>query len=88
MFEYVHHVAYVVSDMDDAARVLGDLFELQLVERRVIDGTHSAEMASYRCGPSLIEVLRPIGHPELDRFLREHGPGLHHVAFAVRDLPK
>lgn len=86
MFEYVHHVAYVVNDMDDAVRVLGNMFELEVVERCVTAGVHPVEMTSFRCGPSLLEVLRPIDHPELEAFLRDHGPGLHHVAFAVKDL--
>jgi catechol 2,3-dioxygenase-like lactoylglutathione lyase family enzyme len=88
MFEYVHHIAYVVSDMDDAVRVLHDTFELELSDRRVIEGKTSFEMAAFRCGPTFIEVLRPINHPTLQHFLEKHGPGLHHVAFAMKDLPK
>lgn len=88
MFEYIHHVAYVVSDMDDAIHLFGDTFDLELSDRHVIEGKTSVEMASFRCGPTLIEVLRPINHPALMQFLEEHGPGLHHVAFAIKDLPK
>jgi catechol 2,3-dioxygenase-like lactoylglutathione lyase family enzyme len=88
MFEYIHHIAYVVSDMDDAVRFFGNTFELELTDRRVIEGGNSVEMAAFRCGPSLVEVLRPINHPALAQFLEEHGPGLHHVAFAMQDLPK
>lgn len=88
MFEYIHHIAYVVNDMDDAVRVLHDTFELELSDRRVIEGDTSVEMAVFHCGPTFIEVLRPINHPALARFLEEHGPGLHHVAFAVKDMAK
>jgi methylmalonyl-CoA/ethylmalonyl-CoA epimerase len=88
MFDFVHHIAYVVSDMDDAVRVFGDTFELELCERRIIEGETSVEMAAFRCGPTLIEVLRPINHPELQQFLKEYGPGLHHVGFAMKDLDK
>ncbi len=88
MFEYVHHIAYVVSDMDEAVRVFRDTFELELSDRHVIEGENSVEMAAFRCGPTFIEVLRPINHPALAQFLEEHGPGLHHVAFAMQDLPK
>ena len=88
MFDYIHHVAYVVSDMDDAVRVFRDTFELELSDRRVIEGETSVEMAAFRCGPTLIEILRPINHPALAQFLEEHGPGLHHVGFAMKDLPK
>ena len=83
MFEYIHHVAYVVSDMDDAVSIFRDTFELELSDRRVIGGERSVEMAAFRCGPTLIEVLRPINHPALAQFLEDHGPGLHHVAFAL-----
>ncbi len=86
MFEYIHHIAYVVSDMNDAMRIFGDTFGLELSDRRVIEGETSVEMVSFRCGPTLIEVLRPINHPALAQFLTEHGPGLHHVGFAVKDL--
>ncbi len=88
MVEYIHHVAYVVSDMDDAVRIFGDTFELELTDRRVVEGEHSFEMAAFRCGPTVIELLRPINHPALAQFLKDHGPGLHHVAFAMKDLPK
>ncbi len=88
MFEYIHHIAYVVGDIDDALRVFRDTFELELKDRRVIEGENSVEMAAFRCGPTLIEVLRPINHPALAQFLEEHGPGLHHVGFAMKDLPK
>ena len=88
MLEYIHHVAYVVSDMDDAVRIFGDTFELELSDRRVIEGERSVEMAAFHCGPTLVEILRPINHPALAQFLEDHGPGLHHVAFAMKDLPK
>ena len=87
MLEYVHHVAYVVNDMDDAVRIFRDTFELELSERRMMEGERSVEMAAFRCGPTLIELLRPIDHPALEQFLEDHGPGLHHVAFAINDLP-
>jgi methylmalonyl-CoA epimerase len=88
MFEYVHHIAYVVSDIEDALRIFRDTFGLEISERRVIEGETSVEMLTFRCGPSLIEVLRPIHHPELAQFLTEHGPGLHHVGFALTDISK
>ena len=87
MFEYIHHIAYVVSDMDEAVRLFRESFELELSDRCVIKGERSYEMATFPCGPTLIELLRPIRHPALAKFLEEHGPGLHHVAFAMKDLP-
>lgn len=88
MFEYIHHVAYAVDDMDDAVSVFRDIFELEPVDRRTVDGEPSFEMATFRCGPTLIELQRPINYPQLSAYLEDHGPGLTHVAFATRDLTK
>lgn len=88
MFEHIHHVAYVVSDMDEAVRIFRDTFGLELSERMVMEGERSVEMAAFRCGPTLIELLHPINHPPLAQFLEDHGPGLHHIAFAMKDLPE
>jgi methylmalonyl-CoA/ethylmalonyl-CoA epimerase len=88
MFDYIHHVAYVVSDMEEAISIFHDTFELELSDRKLIEGDTTVEMAAFRCGPTFIEILRPVNHPALEQFLEEHGPGLHHVAFALRDLPK
>jgi methylmalonyl-CoA/ethylmalonyl-CoA epimerase len=86
MLEYVHHVAYAVEDMDAAVAVFRDVFGLELLERREVGGQRSFEMAAFRCGPTIIELQRPIDYPELSRYLRDNGPGLNHVAFAVKDL--
>jgi methylmalonyl-CoA/ethylmalonyl-CoA epimerase len=88
MFEFVHHVAYAVDDMDGAIEIFRDVFELELLDRRVAAGTPSFEMATFRCGQTIVELQRPIDYPELTEFIKEHGPGLTHVAFAVRDLPQ
>ena len=87
MLEFVHHVAYAVDDMDRAVAIFRDMFELELLDRRMSTGTPSFEMATFRCGQTIIELQRPVDYPELARYLEEHGPGLTHVAFAVRDLP-
>jgi len=88
VFEYVHHVAYGVADMDHAIGVFRDTFGLEMVERTVVEGERSFEMATFRCGRTLIELQRPINFPALTQFLKDHGPGLNHVAFAVKGLPE
>lgn len=88
MFEYVHHVAYAVEDMGHAITMLRETFGLEMVERRVVEGPSVFEMATFRCGPTLIELQRPIDYPALSQFLKDNGPGLNHVAFAVEGLPE
>lgn len=88
MFEYVHHVAYAVEDMERAIAVFRDTFGLAMVDRRIVERPVSFEMVTFRCGPTLIELQRPIRYPELSQFLKDRGPGLNHVAFAVKGLPE
>jgi hypothetical protein len=35
----------------------------------VVQGHRSVELAAFRCGPTLIEFIRPIDHPQIDQFL-------------------
>lgn len=88
MFEYIEPVAYGVSDMDEALRVFRDNLGLELSDRRIIEGSTTVEKVVFRCGPKLIELLRPINHPAHVLFLKEYGPGLHHLGFTLNNLPK
>ena len=88
MFEHVHHVAYAVEDMDEGIAVFEKTFELELLDRRVVEGELSFEMATFRCGPTFIELQRPINFPKLEQYLKDNGPGLTHVGFAVKNLPE
>ncbi len=39
-------------------------------------------------GESRVELMRPLGEDTpVGRFLGKRGPGMHHVAYAVDDLP-
>jgi len=86
MFSYVHHVAYTVEDMDKSINIFSEIFELELIERRVVEGDRTFEMATFKCGQTLIELQRPIDYPELSQYLKDNGPGLNHIAFAVPNL--
>lgn len=87
MFEFVHHVAYAVSDMDKVIDDFERLFGLTLKERKTVSNGTTFEMATFQCGETIIEFQRPIDYPKLEKFLEERGPGLTHIAFGVRDLP-
>ena len=86
MLEHIHHIAYTVDDIEKAIIVFRDVFELEFVERRTTEGPRSFEMATFRVGPSFIELMQPINYPDLEKFLKDNGPGLNHVAFAVKNL--
>ena len=86
MLGRIHHVAYVVADIDAALERLGATIALRPAIREVM-ADQGVEAAL--CGPAggAVELIRPLD-PEgaVARFLESRGEGLHHVAFEVDDL--
>ena len=76
-----------VDDLDEAIERYERLFGAVLEHRERLDD-QGVEAASVRVGSACIELLAaseadtPVG-----RFLESRGPGLHHVAFEVDDVP-
>jgi len=81
----LHHVAVVVSDLDEALaryRRLGFAGG-----ERFILPEQAVEVATFRSGSGWIELIHPTD-PEgpIARYLAKRGEGMHHVAYAVPDL--
>ncbi|HEY6475508.1 MAG TPA: VOC family protein [Polyangia bacterium] len=86
----IDHVAIAVAERDAAASSLGALFGLQPGTREHV-ASQATDVAFLHAdggaGDTALEICAPRGNPALDRFLAQRGPGLHHVCFAVEDLP-
>jgi methylmalonyl-CoA/ethylmalonyl-CoA epimerase len=82
----VHHVALVVSSLDDALRFWRDTLglELDVVE----DIAHDrVRIAFLPVGESKIELVEPTDDTTgVARFLASKGEGFHHVCFEVANL--
>jgi methylmalonyl-CoA/ethylmalonyl-CoA epimerase len=81
----LHHVAFVVSDIDAAMTRYAQLGfgrgeRFSLPEQAV-------DVATFRSGVGWIELIAPTD-PDgpIARFLAKRGEGMHHVAYAVADL--
>jgi len=81
----LHHVAVVVTDLDEALaryRTLG----FSGSERFVLP-EQAVEVATLRSGTGWIELIRPTDpNGPIARYLAKRGEGVHHVAYAVPDL--
>ena len=88
MFNYVHHVHYVVEDLDDMMAYFETNFGMKPHE--VIDHKErKIREALYKVGPTVIQMSQPLdAESGQGKFLKEHGSGVYHVAWAVDDLPK
>ena len=82
----LHHVAYVVHDIDAALPALAGRLGMTESVRETMD-EQGVEAVMLRAGPAWVELIRPLD-PEgaIARFLGARGEGLHHVAYAVDDL--
>jgi methylmalonyl-CoA epimerase len=83
----LHHLGIAVDDLDAAILVYSDLFGATLEHRERVED-QGVEAASLRVGASRIELLQPLGpDTPVGKFLAKRGPGMHHMAFEVEDLP-
>jgi methylmalonyl-CoA/ethylmalonyl-CoA epimerase len=82
----IHHVAYVVGDVDAALPTFTERFGME-PELRETMADQAVEAVLLRAGTARVELIAPLD-PDgpIARFLAARGEGLHHVAYAVPDL--
>lgn len=88
MFDKLHHVGIVTDDLDAAIAFYERAFDAHFTARQRLDeqGVEAALAALPQGGE--VELLAPTRAASgVARFLAERGPGLHHSAYAVADLP-
>jgi methylmalonyl-CoA/ethylmalonyl-CoA epimerase len=83
----IHHLGVAVADLDGAVRTYERLFGAALEHRETMPD-QGVEAAAMRIGDDRIELLASLGaDTPVGKFLAKRGPGMHHVAFDVEDLP-
>jgi methylmalonyl-CoA/ethylmalonyl-CoA epimerase len=83
----IHHLGVAVSDLDQAVSSYERLFGAE-VEGRETQDEQGVEAVSLRVGRDYLELLSALGpDTPVGRFLAKRGPGMHHVAYEVDDLP-
>src|SRR5438093_10305081 len=83
----IHHLGIAVEDLDEAVATYERLFGAE-VEHRGSVAEQGVEAASLRVGAGRVELLASLGEETpVGKFLSKRGPGMHHVALEVGDLP-
>ena len=85
MFNFVHHVQYVVRDRDEIVAYLERNFGMK--PERLEDREGHGKDAIYRVGETEIQIGEPAPGTSHAEFLEKNGPGVHHVAWGVDDVP-
>ena len=83
----IHHLGVAVDDLEEALGTYERLFGARVEHRATVED-QGVEAASLRLGESRVELLSSLGEETpVGKFLAKRGPGMHHVAYEVADLP-
>ncbi len=86
----IDHVGVCVASMDKAASLWGELLGLAVAHRECVDPQKTEAVFFDPAGGaagSTVELVAPMpGNTGLMKFLDKRGDGLHHLAFAVKDI--
>jgi methylmalonyl-CoA/ethylmalonyl-CoA epimerase len=86
MFTAVDHIGFVVRDLDEAVAFYSRAFDIAEWERIAIPERYM-HAAVTRVGDMLLELIAPTSdEASFAKFLRERGPGMHHVGYRVDDI--
>ncbi|KZC34741.1 hypothetical protein RHOFW510R12_02260 [Rhodanobacter sp. FW510-R12] len=84
----VHHLAFVVADLNRAVARFERLLGIKVGERGPVP-SRGAEVAIFRLANMNLEVVAPVAaDSELHRHLKEHGEGFYHIGFGVDDVER
>lgn len=87
---FVDHIGIAVPDLDAALVLYRDLMglELERIEEIASEQVKVAMLKLDRTGAvGHVELLAPLSDDcNIARFIEKKGPGLHHIAFAARDI--
>ena len=82
----VHHVAFAVTDLDEAVGTYERLFGARIEVRDRME-EQGVEAAYLRVGSGRVELVSALAEDTpVGRFLAKRGPGIHHVAYEVADV--
>ena len=82
----LHHVGIAVADLESAVELYTRVLGAGVLRRGRFE---EVEFALLDAGGSELELLStPDAGSAIGKFVAERGPGLHHLAYAVADLPR
>ncbi len=86
MLGAIDHVGVAVENIDATLELYRDTLGMPLVHRETV-AEQGVDAALLDVGDGHVELLQPLGpDTAVGKFLERRGPGLHHVAYRVRDV--
>ncbi len=86
MFEIVDHIGFAVKDVEQSIDVYTKNFGITEWERIEMPDRHM-KMGVARLGDTLLELIQPTSDDAaVAKFIKDKGPGVHHIAYRVDDI--
>ncbi len=86
MLKKINHIGIAVASLEEAMPFYGGMLRMSFKGVEEVAG-YRVKVAFFQIGESKIELLEPTDEESfLAAFLKEHGPGIHHIAYEVEDL--
>ena len=87
----IDHIGVVVENIDEAIKFYTEKLGMRLVHQEVLeDRGIKVAFLTGKDGETAVELLEPINHEDINntvaKFLKNRGPGLHHLAIRVNDI--
>jgi methylmalonyl-CoA/ethylmalonyl-CoA epimerase len=86
VFNRIDHIGVAVEQIDSSLELYRDRFQLTVAHREVVE-EQGVEAVLLDVGENHVELLAPLAaDTPVGKFLARNGPGLHHVAYQVKDI--
>jgi methylmalonyl-CoA/ethylmalonyl-CoA epimerase len=86
MIEHVDHIAIAVHDIDASLPYYRDELRLTLAHDELLPDI-GVRLAYLQAGNTMVQLVQPTRDGAVAHFLAARGEGLHHICFAVDDIP-
>jgi len=81
----INHIGIVVENLEQAFEIYRGCLGLEFL-RIEMNAEFQCKIGFLQCGEVLIELIEPTGNGPSQKFLQEHGEGLHHICYEVDDI--
>jgi methylmalonyl-CoA/ethylmalonyl-CoA epimerase len=82
----IEHIGIAVRNLDESEKLYTALLGVPPYKRESVESEH-VMTSFYKLGPNKIELLMPTSDDSaIHKYLEKRGEGIHHVAYAVKDI--
>lgn len=88
MIEKIEHIGIAVKNLDEANKIYEQVLGTRPYKMETVD-SEGVNTSFFKIGESKVELLQATkDESAIAKFIAKKGEGIHHIAFAVKDIHK